>query len=587
MKERILLVEDDDVRLASWKRTITGWVDAQTEIILARSLTDVHRFAKTGDVAHCVLDLGLPRALGEESVGIDGDDNCDVGFEALEFICKHNPWVEVSIVSAFTEVKKVAKTKSKLAVAGLPIRRVEDKSRDPDYMDRIRPDIMGLDEISPLLEAVSIQAIHPLERRLARRLWVKAGKRYGEWPAPIVVLRGEPRSGKDAWTRAFISFIDAQRPNPDRVSFVNYDLGQLAGESAGDSGKRDLFGSRGYGGGHPDSAGVFEMASAYRRGGHLVQQLGQDAGAGLARSTDTVDYDACNVAWLNELGNLPGSCQKLMLTLLDSNPGIGGTVIPVGSEVRPIRIGCPIVFTTNADIEANRVPSDAVIEPGQLREDLYQRLEPDEWLRVPSITDLGYDTFVCHLSQALCGVAGREVEISVSSNDLIREAFSQELTTINMQTVKSIVSRFVESGSDRLKDEHVLPALRIHEIKGGAAGSRDTVSPDVEVHWGIEEFENAELVSQCDKEYYLLKFFLNAPNRTFRADEVMGYIDDGDELAPKRVEHRWRRYTEPHALSAAVSRLRKKINKAEIVRQSKLKLLPRGYGVRIMGAAGD
>ena len=78
----------------------------------------------------------------------------------------------------------------------------------------------------PYLKAASIRAIHPLERRIARRLWKKAGQKYDRWPVPIIVIRGEPRSGKDAWANVFIKFIEGQK-NPQNQRIIDDAFAQL------------------------------------------------------------------------------------------------------------------------------------------------------------------------------------------------------------------------------------------------------------------------------------------------------------------------------------------------------------------------
>jgi hypothetical protein len=583
MIEKILLVEDDAERMIVWKSEIEEVIDGDTEILTARSLDEVEQKAGSGDIAYCVLDLGLPRVFGEAPVGVDGDENCELGFEALRFICKNNPLVEVSIVSAFSDVDKVASVKSGLAMDGFPIRRVENKDNDPDYMDRIKPDVVGLDAIKASLDTVSIRAIHPLERRIARRLWKKANQYSDIWPAPIIVLRGEPRSGKDAWARAFISFIQVQRPNDDRVPEFNYDLGKLSGEYAGDSGKRDLFGSRGYGGNYPDCAGAFEKASAYVRNGRLIHEL-SDPGERLARPDDRVDFAASNVVWLNELGNLPRECQKLILGVLDSNPQLGGRVVPTGSQGEPIHIGCSVVFTTNANIEDNVVSSNSDVNIGEIREDLYLRLrgEPDGWVEIPSMGELGYQTFRNHLGEALKAAIGSDVDVSASTERLLSEAFERNLSSLSMQTIKTIVASYSQTRGRRLSDEHVMPALQVRASRGKHSTSLRKPKTVNNTHWGIREFEQAGKVTSTDKEYYILEYFLAKPNQTIDPEEIRAFIDEDEKLSEVRRDSDWKPYENQHALRGAVSRLRRKIGDQETLSQSNVKLKPRGFGVMLM-----
>ena len=116
----------------------------------------------------------------------------------------------IAIVSRFANNQAVARVKSKLVQEGLPLKRVLDKNLHANvdglsplwYLEKIQQDVCGLQPLASVLQRAGLRVVHPLERRLARMLWRKAGA-SPEWPRPVVVLRGPTRSGKDRWADAF------------------------------------------------------------------------------------------------------------------------------------------------------------------------------------------------------------------------------------------------------------------------------------------------------------------------------------------------------------------------------------------------
>lgn len=574
MKERIIVVEDEVERLSEIKCDILSWVDSEAEVLTAKSLKETIAIAESGSIDYGLLDLKIPKVYG-------GSSDCTNGFEAIKILCKKNPYIQISIISSFSDNIEVAEEKNRLIFEGFPIKRVLNKGDDAFFLEKIKPDIVGLGAMKSTLKELGIRLIHPLERRVARRLWSIASNEQNRWPTPFIVLRGEPGAGKDTWARAFIRFIELRQPNLNRIPHVEYDLGLLTEDKEGDSGKRALFGSRNYGGGYPDSKGIFERATAYLRGGRQL------ASHQLARGTDEVDFSSSSVAWLSELGNLPANCQKLMLRVLDDNPSIGGSVIPVGTDATPIRIGCPIVFTTNANIESNIVDSDTVIAAGQIRRDLYDRLENgnDAWIRLPSAHELGYCVFLDHLLEALHHRFGRNIEVASAASSLLKEAFDRKLENLSMRTISSIVEAVHNDGSDRVRDDHVLPTLRIAIPKRGVSQPRlDDAGNGSIKHWGIQDFEKAGIVSKLDKEYYILMYLLEQKDKQVNAKDIIAWVDESEELAAFRAEWRggWIAYRNSHALAEAVNRLRKKINRDAVVGKSNVKLSDRGYCVKTL-----
>ena len=172
-------------------------------------------------------------------------------FRAVKGRC---PDVDVSILSRFSGDEAVTRVVMELEKGGLWPRNVWNKnlrnngpgteSRANWYVKKIKEDVGGLDQrLVESLRGVGVRVVHPLERRLARALWRRSGAAL-EWPRPVVVLRGETRSGKDMWARAFSAFIDARHPltGGAKRREGSLDLGQVSGRSGGESGKIALFG---------------------------------------------------------------------------------------------------------------------------------------------------------------------------------------------------------------------------------------------------------------------------------------------------------------------------------------------------------
>lgn len=568
IKETVLLVEDDEQLPLAWKAAILESADSATDVVIARSYEEALVAARTGQIAYAVVDLGLPRRQGGDVVEIEPDDVCSLGFSLLRSLQEWNPSIEITVASRFSDNARVADLKNQLVLQeDSPIRRVFNKNADPDYLEKILEDTQGLGELMPYLEKAGVRAIHPLERRLARRLWQKAGVTADAWPMPILVVRGDSRAGKGAWARAFVQFVNARRPSHTRPEPAPLDLGQLTGRGGGDSTAVDLFGARNYQG-ISDCAGIFERATRYK--GRAGQRTSQ---RGLASASDVVDYHNSGVACLDELGNLPVDLQPMLLAVLDSNPRSGGRVTPAGGSGRPIAIGCSIVFMTNSELES-RVAKSEIAEDGELREDLFRRLraEPDGWLTVPSLSELGPEVVFEHLDAALRADGLGTVDVSDSARLLLRTAVEQDTDLVTMETIRTVVEQFRRTGGARLTDEHVLPAVqRVDKHRE----RRDSTSERV---WTLEDFTRSSIVAPNEKQYYILQILLEHLGEDLRPERVRQYLDESPELKAVRAENNWKPYKTVKTMSQALSVLRKKVNEEQVVARSGISLVKRGWG---------
>ena len=534
----------------SLKQEIEKVGDKATRVFIAGSYSEAKRCIDKRRYYYCVLDLGLPEHRYGNPIGIADPNVCRWGFAVFREIKEQCPDVEVSILSRFIGDPAVTAMEKKLLGEGLRPRAVWNKNRHCEepglrsdwYVDKIKRDVGGLDQkLVTLLGKVGVRVVHPLERRLARGLWQRSGAKL-EWPRPVVVLRGETRSGKDKWAEGFSAFIDARHPltGGEKRRRGSRDLGQVSGPAGGESGKVALFGCRNFGGQVADTPGVFEQATAYLREGRQVDTFG--GRARLAKRDDAVDYDRSGVAFLRELGNLPGECQQLLLGVLDSNPEIGGRIRPAGATGEELRIGCAMVFTTNAAIEERVRESDAC-RPGEFREDLFRRLrKPDSWFEVPSLARMGAAAFFKHLEVAL-GAARREpVELASGTEAYLQEAADGG---VDMDTVNGIVLAFRESSDTVLMPEHIVPVL-----PQSAERRRTTKVTGGEEAWTLDRFVAEGVVQRSTREYEYLR---------------LGMRNEGVKLGSAAIRRQMGAEggggPTDRAISAGLSRLRDKLGR--------------------------
>ncbi len=434
MKETILIVEDEDSTRKLLKDEVRRVEDSATDIRLARSSTEAIQQARKGDISYCALDLGLPMTAGAPPVEVDQD--CQLGFDVLEELLQHNPFIEVRVLSRFTDHDRICRLLSRRFVDNPQILGPlnKNKTNNSDYLTQLREDVMGLNDLRAALDELGIRVVHPLERRLARKLWKLAGIPW-EWPTPRCVLRGEAQMGKDQWAKALVKFRGVRQPCASRVEFQSCDLGQI--RDAGDGPLIKLFGAGNYQnikGTHP---GLFEEATGYDTSRSPV-------------------FNRSNFAILSELGNLPAKCQPLLLEVLRE-----GKVTRAGPSNKSTPIGCGFIFTTNANLEGRVVRSDMAGE-NDLRIDLFKRLNLTDngWLFVPSFKEMGLEAVFSHLHLALEAEVGAKFEIAPMANAVIEDAFQDGDQDFTHASIKTIVDSFLASGSDRLDADHLKSVIR-------------------------------------------------------------------------------------------------------------------------------
>jgi DNA-binding NtrC family response regulator len=427
MKETILIVEDDPSTSKLIRQSIQTVGDDATNILEAASSDEAIKHAKSGRIFYCALDLGLPQTKGGKIVELD--EKCRLGFAVLRELLSKNRHVEVRVLSRHTDISQIRDLLKREFSDDARILSPQDKNKDGDYLEKVAHDVMGLADMRPALDAQQIRALHPLERRLARRLWKIANIQW-TWPTPRIVFRGESQMGKDWWAKGLVEFRARRHQCANRVQFREYDLGKI--RDAGDSPIVTLFGAANYQGIRGSHKGLFEKATHHDANGQP-------------------DFHRSNFAILSELGNLPADCQPLLLEVLRT-----GRVTKAGAGNSDIPVGCGFIFTTNARLEKRIAASDSAVG-GQLRRDLFERLSvtPDNWLFVPSFADMGCDAFFEHLRSALEAQVGNRYEIAPIAQAVIEDAFEKTPQDFTQRSIETIVQSFFGSGSSRLDADHV------------------------------------------------------------------------------------------------------------------------------------
>lgn len=207
--------------------------------------------------------------------------------------------------------------------------------------------------------------------RILRELVLISRRPALDWPLPLVLLLGESGSGKGMLARAYDQLLRRQEhgsgmPRP-RMEVVN--CASLVAQGHG--GRIRLFGcGQGFQGVNPQP-GVFETATRH---------LGQATSKGLASADAEPDYAAGGVVFLDEFVELNTELQAAVLNALQE-----GVVYREG-DGSPVKIGCQVIFATNADIRRVMGTGEALAsteDGSRLREDLVDRIP--YLISVPSV----------------------------------------------------------------------------------------------------------------------------------------------------------------------------------------------------------
>lgn len=571
IKDHILLVEDDEVILhttAEWLREV---VDGHTVVHTGRSYAEAMKHVSQRNLTYCIVDLGLPAETYGRAVEVGPGEACELGFRLIDDILRLNPFAEVVIASRFSDHQAVQQVKNRVVLQpGARVRRVLNKTLDENYLDRIEEDIKGLDgQIGEILKRLGVRAVHPLERRIVRRLWALAKRPVTGWPTPRVVIRGESRSGKDTWADVFSEFVDVLRPHPDRPDTQRVDIGTLPVD--GEGARVALFGMRKFD--RQQAAGIFEKATFYRRQNRQHFRPGHD----LATPRDRPVYEAGAVAILREIGNLRIELQPLLLSALDTSPLHGGIIQTAGEPIS-IRVGCSFVFTTNAAIE-ERVVSSERAGPGEFREDLYRRLraEPSEWLYVPSIHDLGMDGLLAHLRARLRMSGGEEPEIAPSAIALLQTALDRKLPELTMEAVDGIANNYRPGDDLRIVDDHIIRALAKMEQPSRTIVSPSRARPRRASPPNLPELAAQTGIKRNTKQYFALKYFVERFGSPVNEMDLLTYLNETPEAAAVRGP-RYKPYdpSDMHPLVKLISDLKTKL--AAHVAATGVELQPRLRG---------
>ena len=432
MREKILIVEDDPIVIRNLSARIAALQDDVLEVLVAKNVEDAKKEALAGDLTYALVDLQLPEKEGHEA----GEPDNERGFEVLSTIHKHNPFALAFVMTRFEADKGIAGRLARECGRDF-VRAIFNKNDDRDYIDRICNELGGIRELEPAFKATGLRVIHPLERRLARRLREVASRYQSSWPTPCVLLLGPPGSGKDQWARALIEIRNVLSPAPSRVNALDpIDCGVISTLGAGDSAKIELFGSHNYQR-TPATAGPFENSTVYASNGG-------------------VDYQRSNFVVLTEFGNLPHECQRLLLQTMDSNPHNGGRITRAGAGRMVRHIGCGFILTTNAPLKS-RIAESADAEAGELRADLARRIQ--FWISVPSFQEMGSEAFIAHLKSAIDEECEKNWSWAATAKATLKLEFQRRPAVFNQDSIRRIRDAFVHTGESRLRWDHLVAGI--------------------------------------------------------------------------------------------------------------------------------
>lgn len=277
--------------------------------------------------------------------------------------------------------------------------------------------------------------------------------------------------------------------------------------------------------------------------------------------------------FLDEVGELPQKIQAAFLRFLDTDE-----YTPLGESKK--RANVRVIAATNRDL-------NEAMNNGEFRADLYYRLNAERPIHVPALRERTNDLpalvrFFLDHKDSEASEEHRNTFFSVIIDAIQKTLYSfpgnvRELERI----VKDMVKYEVISAAELVTEFEKRKSVRAGYNPTGEIrhASRGVTSG----HWCIGDFEFEGKVAQSHKDYYILKYFLERPNVLISAEEVIAYLDKGRELAEVRKTHKWKPYIKKHTFSAAVTRLRKKINDGSLIPRSSVRVMPKGsYGVHIV-----
>jgi len=495
---KVLVVEDEDIG-DTLVKVLQHKSRGVMEILRARSTEQAIALGEKGDIAYCTVDLQLPEREGRQ---VTGESDNRWGFDVIRALSRTNKDIVFSIVSNYAE-REVAPELEKLRGEGATIRHVIDKGLDSDALKYLYDEIGHPEGLTEALKSAGTRVVHLKEYRLARRLWRKAAPVQDGWTnVPKLTLLGPSQMGKDHWARTFARFRWLQLGNDARVeSFVEDDLGTIGGSDSGLSPHVRLFGARllNFAGGN--SAGILARATAYKDRNPLWPAEGD----WLPNGCDQPDFKLSRTVILEEIGNLPTDLQPLLLGVTHKG---GGRISPQGVAHGPVQIGCPIVFTTNAQLT---VVESAKAGDREFREDFYLRLttQPDGVLVVPSFADMGIGAFFAHVDGALRDAGATGIEWASSARGPVVEAFANDPTAFRMITVSKIVDAYLDRPGGRILWDHVQNAIT---LPTGASRRVPAASSKARV-FDMAQFENEHIVKADSLKHATLQSIVEASNR--------------------------------------------------------------------------
>jgi two-component system response regulator HydG len=325
------------------------------------------------------------------------------GLTIVKKVREHLPEAEVAVITGFNDVP-TAQQAMKLGAAHYlmkPIDLGELRTLVEKSAERVRLSKANRDLRQQLDEKFGYEGLigsGPKMRRVVQLL-----KAFAPAPAPVLIF-GDNGTGKELAAKA-LHVNSPRRTKP----FVAMNCAALNENLLDD----EMFGHEpgAYTGGDKRRIGRFEHA----HGGTL---------------------------FLDEIGDMPTTLQAKLLRVLEN-----GEVVRIGAN-DPIKVDVRVIAATNKNL-------DEMVEKGEFRRDLYQRLKVGV-IRLPSMAERREDVplLVDHFTKDLAAKYGKAI---TGLSDPVRRAFSLYAWPGNVRELRNLLESMILMDHDGLLGADDLP----------------------------------------------------------------------------------------------------------------------------------
>ena len=325
------------------------------------------------------------------------------GFSIVKLVRELQPEAEVSVVSGVNDIRNL-QTAKKLGATDFilkPIEMDELRAIVEKSAERVRLSKANRDLRQQLDEKFGFEGLIGSGAKMRRV--VQLLKAFAPAPAPVLIF-GDNGTGKELAAKA-LHVNSPRRTKP----FVAMNCAALNENLLDD----EMFGHEpgAYTGGDKRRIGRFEHA----HGGTL---------------------------FLDEIGDMPTTLQAKLLRVLEN-----GEVVRIGAN-DPIKVDVRVIAATNKDL-------DGMVEKGEFRRDLYQRLKVGV-IRLPSLAERREDVplLVDHFTKDLAAKYGKAI---TALADSIRRAFALYAWPGNVRELRNLLEGMILLDHDGILGADDLP----------------------------------------------------------------------------------------------------------------------------------